>query len=142
MKTNIIKICPSFSPQPRLITEHNNTTVSAAPNARFLGVQIDSHLNWKSHIDQILPKLSTAGFVIRQLSYILNPKTLQWHTSPASILSLDVELYSTNSCRVFKLQKSVLSIMSGTGLRASCRGLFKKLDILHVPCQYDAVRNR
>ena len=38
MKTNIIKFCPSYSPQPQLITEHNNTTVSAVPNARFLGV--------------------------------------------------------------------------------------------------------
>jgi hypothetical protein len=26
--------------------------------------------------------------------------------------------------------------MSGSGLRASCRGLFKKLEILPVPCQY------
>ena len=43
---------------------------------------------------------------------------------------------STNSCRVFKLQKRVLRIMSGMGLRASCRGLFKKLEILPVPCQY------
>ena len=43
---------------------------------------------------------------------------------------------STNSCRVFKLQKRVLRIMPGTGLMASCRGLFKKLEILPVPCQY------
>ena len=26
--------------------------------------------------------------------------------------------------------------MSGTELRASCRGLFRKLEILPVPCQY------
>ena len=47
------------------------------PETKFLGVQIDNDLNWRCHIDRILPKLSTAGFVIRQLFYALNLKTLQ-----------------------------------------------------------------
>jgi hypothetical protein len=38
--------------------------------------------------------------------------------------------------KVFKLQKSVVRIMAGVRSRCSCRGLFKKLDILPVPCQY------
>jgi hypothetical protein len=32
-------------------------------------MQIDNHLNWKCHIDQILPTLSTAGFVISYFMY-------------------------------------------------------------------------
>ena len=31
---------------------------------------------------------------------------------------------ATNSCKVFKLQKRVIRIMSGAETRASCRGLF------------------
>lgn len=64
MKTNIIKFSPLHFFQSQLITEHSNTTISEVPDTRFLGVQIDSHLTWKCHIDQILQKLSTAGFVI------------------------------------------------------------------------------
>jgi len=64
MKTNIIKFSPSHFLQSQLITEHNNSTISEVPNTKFLGVQIDNHVNWKCHTDQILPKLSTAGFVI------------------------------------------------------------------------------
>ena len=60
MKTNIIKFSPSHFLQSQLITEHNKW----GPWYKVLGVQIDSHLNWKCYIDQILPKLS---FVIRQL---------------------------------------------------------------------------
>jgi hypothetical protein len=45
MKTNIIKFLPSHFPQPQLITEHNNNTIRAVPNTKFLGVQIDNHLN-------------------------------------------------------------------------------------------------
>ena len=55
-KTNIIKFSPSHFFQPQLIIEHNNTTISEVPSTKFLGVQIDNHLNWKCHIDQILPK--------------------------------------------------------------------------------------
>ena len=71
-KTNIIKFSPSHFFQPQLIIDHNNTTISEVPSTKFLGVQIDNHLIWKCHIDQILPKLSTASFVIRQLSYIMD----------------------------------------------------------------------
>ena len=40
---------------------------------------------------------------------------------------------ATNSC---KLQKRVKRIMSGAEPRVSFRGLFRKLEILPVPCQY------
>jgi hypothetical protein len=43
---------------------------------------------------------------------------------------------ATNSYKVFKLQKRVIRIMSGAEPRASCRGLFRRLEILPVPCQY------
>jgi hypothetical protein len=38
--------------------------------------------------------------------------------------------------KVFKLQKRIVRIMAGVRSRCSCRGLFKRLDILPVPCQY------
>ena len=43
---------------------------------------------------------------------------------------------STNACKVFKLQKRIIRIMSGVKARRSCTGLFEKLDILPVPCLY------
>jgi hypothetical protein len=38
--------------------------------------------------------------------------------------------------KVFKLQKRIVRIMAGFRSRCSCRGLFKKLGILPVPCRY------
>jgi len=69
MKTNIIKFSPSHFLRSQFITEHNNSTISEVPDTKFLDVQIDNYLNWKCHIDQILPKLSTAGFVISYFVY-------------------------------------------------------------------------
>jgi hypothetical protein len=102
--------------------------------------QIDNHLNWKCHIDQILPKLSTAGFVTRQLFYVLNLKNL-WIAYFAyfhSIIRYGIMFWGNaiNNWKVFKLQKRVMRIMSGAEPRASCGGLFRKLEILLVPYQY------
>jgi hypothetical protein len=38
--------------------------------------------------------------------------------------------------RFSKLQKRLIRIMARAEPRASCRGLFRRLDILPVPCQY------
>jgi hypothetical protein len=43
---------------------------------------------------------------------------------------------STNVQRVFRVQRKAIRIMSGVGIRASCRGLFRKPNILPVACQY------
>jgi len=71
MKTNITQFSPSHFFQLQLINERNNTTISEVPDTKFLGVQIDKHLNCMCHINWILPKLCTAGFVIRRLFYVL-----------------------------------------------------------------------
>jgi hypothetical protein len=43
---------------------------------------------------------------------------------------------SANVDKVFELQKRIVRIMAGVRSRCSCRGLFKRLDISPVPCQY------
>ena len=44
---------------------------------------------------------------------------------------------SSNSGKIFTLQKKIVRIMAGAQPRTSCRSLFtKKFEILPVPCQY------
>jgi len=52
--------------------EYANKLINETISTRFLGTQINDHLNWKKHIDQILPKPSTACFSIRRLFHIPN----------------------------------------------------------------------
>jgi hypothetical protein len=103
-------------------------------------VKTDNHLNYKCHIDQILSKLGPAGFVIRQLFYVLNLKTSQMAYIPyfRSIIRYGIIFWgnATNCCMIFKLRKRVIKVMSGAEPRASCRHLFSKLEILPFPCQY------
>jgi hypothetical protein len=43
---------------------------------------------------------------------------------------------SSNSGKIFILQKKIVRNMVGAQPRSSCRSLFKQLEILLVPCQY------
>jgi hypothetical protein len=40
-------------------------------STKFLETQMNNYLNWKAHIDKILPKLSTACFAVRRLFHII-----------------------------------------------------------------------
>jgi hypothetical protein len=43
---------------------------------------------------------------------------------------------SSNSRTIITLQKKMIGIMVGAHTRTHCKSLFKKLEILPVPCQY------
>ena len=116
------------------------TVMSEVPELKFLGTQIDSKLNWKSHVEYIIPKLSSDIFVIRNLSYFMNSEALRMVYF--FLFSLCHYLWNcflgkfTNVSRVFKLQQKVIRIISGVGFRNSCRGLFRELDILPLSCKH------
>ena len=121
-----------------MATQYANKLINETTSTRFLGMQISNHLNWKKHIDQILPKLSTAHFSIQRLFYIPNIDVLRmvhfayFH----STIRYGIIIWgnSTNTSCAFTLQKRI--IMSGVGAKSLCRSLFKKLHILPVSYQY------
>jgi len=103
-------------------------------------VHIDNHMNWKNHVEQILPKLSAACFSIRNLIHTLNPDILYmvYFAYFHSGLQYGIIFWgnSAHVHQVFKLQKRVVRVMSSVGTRSSCRSLFRKLNILPIACQY------
>jgi hypothetical protein len=51
-------------------------SVEDAETTTFLGLQIDNNLNWKAHIQYIMPKLSSACFAMTVTS-LMNTETLK-----------------------------------------------------------------
>ena len=49
--------------------------IDKVDETKFLGVQIDSKLNWKSHIEEVSKKLGKASGIIYSASRKLSPKT-------------------------------------------------------------------
>ena len=71
-KTNIIKFVTINQPHCALTISYKDKCIEETVNLKFLGIQIDNHLNWRNHIDQIIPKLSVACYVVRQMYRICN----------------------------------------------------------------------
>jgi hypothetical protein len=54
----------------------DDKTTEEVETTKFLGLQIDSNLNWKTYIQYIIPKLSSARFAMRPVTSIMKTETL------------------------------------------------------------------
>jgi hypothetical protein len=63
-KTNIMK----FTPSNRLNTEfeimHRDKLLKEISHTKFLGLELDKNINLKNHIQKILPRLSSACYLL------------------------------------------------------------------------------
>jgi hypothetical protein len=96
--------------------------------SKFLGLQTDNTLNWKTHIQYIMPKLSSACFAMRRVTSLMKTES-----SLLCLLPFHHVIWNkfwgnaTDSKKVFYVQKKIIK-MAGTKKGASCRELFKKCD--------------
>jgi hypothetical protein len=130
-KTNIMKFVTNNLPYCALTIGHKDKHIEEAVNLKFLGIHINNYLNWKNHIDQIVPKLSAACYMVRQMYHICNNNTLKsvYFAYIHSIASYGIIWggNSSNSRKIFTLQKRIIIILVGAHPRTSCRRLFKKI---------------
>jgi len=139
-KKNIMK----FAPSNRLHTEfkimHQDKLLKEINHTKFLGLELDKNINWKNHIQNILPKLSSACYLIRRMSPICNLTTLKmiYFAYFHSIIEFGIIFWgiSVESKKILIQQKRIIRAMTGTNLRTSCRNLFHKLEILTLPSQF------
>jgi hypothetical protein len=114
--------------------------MEAATNITFLGLDLDKHMNWKNHIVKILPKISSACYTVRAIYHFSSLTTLKtvYCAYFCSIMEYGIIFCgnSTESKRVFQLQKKIIRIIGRSETRTSCKPLFKWLDILTLPSQY------
>jgi hypothetical protein len=75
-KTNVITFIKK-SPQYPLNTGYNDEHIEEEVNTKLLGLQIDNHLNWKTHIHQLIRKLSGACNAVRFMLHINSNDTLK-----------------------------------------------------------------
>jgi hypothetical protein len=105
-----------------------------------LGLYINDTLTWKTHIDNILPKLYSACFAMRSVKPYVSQQMLKaiYNSYFHSIMLYGIIFWgqSANSVRVFRLLKRILRIIMGYKNRDSCRKLFINFKILPLPSQY------
>ena len=131
-KTEVIK----FGNYSELPTQMKllNSEVTLAKQVTFLGLCIDSNLNWKMHIEKLYIKLSKAIYIIRYLKNIVSENCLLniYYAYFHANLVYGILFWgnSSNAHKIFLLQKKCIRIMAGVRPRHSCRELFKKYNIL------------
>jgi hypothetical protein len=129
-KTKMIKFTTTAAMSYPLYTLFFNKKLNEAEKIKFLGLQLDNHLTCKEHIDFLLHKLSTVCFQLRKLSNIVNIKSLKavYYAYYYSVVKYGIIFWgnTTDSHKVFVIQKRLIRIMMGVGPTHSCRDLFKK----------------
>jgi hypothetical protein len=139
-KTNIMKFITNNSSHSTLCLGYREKYVEEMVYTKFLGLQINNHIIWNNHIEQTIPKLSGACYAVRLVVHIsnINPFKSIYYAYLHSILKSGIIFWSnsSNSGKIFILQKKIVRIMAGTQARILCRCLFTLLEISPVPCQY------
>ena len=118
----------------------NNNSKTPVTDIKFLGIYLQDSINWSCHIEYIIPKLSSACYVMRSIKPIMPITTLKtvYYSHFNAIITYGLPFWgnSPHSTKIFKLQKRIVRIMMGYRSRVSCRSLFKRLEILPLMLQY------
>jgi hypothetical protein len=136
---NIIKLKTRNSSHSTLHIGDKEKYIEDSVNTNFLGLQLDNHINWKNHIEEMIPNLSTF-YANRLMVHISNINTLKsiYYTYLHSIIKYGIIVWgnSFKSGKIFSLEKKIVRNIAGAKSRSSCKILFEQLEILPVPCQY------
>jgi len=109
-------------------------------NTTFLGLTLDNTLSRRTHIDTIIPKLSSASFSLRVVKPFLSLDSLKmvYYSYFHSVMTYGLIFWGNahHSNIIFRLQKRIIRIIVGKRGRDSCREHFKNLKILPLQSQY------
>lgn len=106
----------------------------------FLGVTLDSKLQWNAHIATLASKLSSAAYAVRRIKQLTNVETakLVYFSYFHSVMSYGILLWgkAADIQTIFVLQKRAVRSIYSLGARESLREKFKETNILTVASQY------
>ena len=121
-------------------SSHGNIKIVMVNNTKFLGLALGNSLSWRTHIDSIAPRVSSACFALRLLKPLLSWDTLRmvYFSYFHSIMTYGIIFWGTSrhSNIIFRLQKRAIRIIAGIRSRDSCREQFRMLKILPLQSQY------
>ena len=139
-KTNFMVFCAKnkkYSADDLCVTV-DNVTVNQVFETKFLGVYIDSKLNWTTHIKHVACKISKNIGIITRARKFLNKKTLTglYYTFIYPYLNYCCTVWGTapetHLKKLHILQKRIIRIIAGKPRLYPSENLFKSLRILPI----------
>ena len=100
----------------------------------FLGIIIDSHLKWKSHIDMVSKKISKTIGILNKLKNFLPTSAMMniYNSLILSHLSYGLLIWGWKSHKLYKLQKKAIRIVTKSNYASHTSVLFKKVRTLKI----------
>jgi endonuclease/exonuclease/phosphatase (EEP) superfamily protein YafD len=141
-KTTFLSFSLSRQTDPALSLMVNNTSVEVSYSTKFMGILLDSRLNWSSHVDKVCHEVSSGIFVLRRLSMYCGKPVLKsvYYALIYSRLSYGVMLWGASTIgnmeRVLRVQKRAIRCMARLRNRDSCRESYRRLEVLTFPAIY------
>jgi hypothetical protein len=110
-------------------TDYDTKLIPPVLHTTFLGINIDSALCWRTRIERLISKLSTACYIIRSIKPYISHTTLVmiYYSLFHSIMNCSLIFLgnSSYSYKIFRMQKRVMRIIMG------CKSLVQFLFIFH-----------
>lgn len=117
-----------------LVIRHSDSIIASKNCTKFLGIYIDRHLKWNSHVDEVCKKLYSSYYALSRVRYLLPLCSLMnvYYSLVFSHLSYNIMVWgnSTETDRVFIIQKRILRMIFNVSPRSSCRPVFLENRIL------------
>ena len=116
----------------------NTQEIQKVDKTKFLGIIIDQHLTWKSHIEYIATQNSKATGILCRIRFYVNQPLLKMSYNSLIYPFLHygnivwANNYPTRLDKLVKLQKKALRVIAFSLYKAPSRPLFKKLNLLDI----------
>jgi hypothetical protein len=108
-KTNFLHFRTKNSSTLDTKLEYDTKSIDIKFDTKFLGIMMDSTLQWKAHIDLLSTKLNTARYALRTLEHAMSQQVLVivYFSYFHSIMSYGIIFWgaSPHYINIFKLQK-------------------------------------
>lgn len=127
---------------PADLIKIGNTPIQRSQSTKFLGITIDEHLTWKTHISHINKKISSSLYAINQLKNTLPIDSLHslYYTLIHPHLLYGIQAWGnanqTPLNSTFLLQKRAIRTINKAHYRSHTEPLFKRSEILKLTDMY------
>lgn len=138
-KTQVINFNYRKNNNKIILTDGINTLISRTDTS-FLGVNIDSRLDWRPHIDYLAKNMARYCYALKVIARNINISTafMAYHAYIQSKIKYGI-IFWGNSCdveRIFRLQKRCLRNILNMRQTESCKQIFIKNKILTLTSLY------
>lgn len=119
---------------PNLEIKIDDTIIERVPDFNFLGITLNEHLNWKSHMDKIAAKLSRNIGILNNLKHYLplTTKLTIYNSLILSHINYGLLIWGFNNGRIYKLQKRAVRVLTASKYNAHTEPIFKQLKLLKI----------